>query len=155
MKKVFHRSQVFCVLAVCVLCAQTVLAKQEPEHVKGCSDAMLEGSFGYSSTGTLLPSYVPPPYAGPFAEVGRQTFNGKGKTDATAIISSNGNIQPVSIEGTYKVNPDCTGSMTLFVVQFGSTVHADFVIDDDGAELRVIGTDSGVVESRVYRKQFR
>ena len=32
--------------------------------------------------------------------------------------------------------------------------NADFVIDDDGAELRVILTDPGVVESRVYREQF-
>jgi hypothetical protein len=45
--------------------------------------------------------------------------------------------------------------MTLYVVQFQSTVHADFVIDRDGAEIRAIGTDSGVIESRVYRKQFR
>ena len=44
--------------------------------------------------------------------------------------------------------------MTLYVLPFQSTVHADFVIDHDGAELRAIGTDSGVVESRVYRKQF-
>ena len=122
---------------------------------EACSNATLHGSFGYTSTGTLLPAYVPPPFAGPFAEVGRQTFDGKGNTDATATVSSNGNIQPVTIQGTYTVNTDCTGSMTLYVLPFQSTVHADFVIDRDGAELRAIGTDSGVVESRVYRKQFR
>jgi hypothetical protein len=37
----------------------------------------------------------------------------------------------------------------------GVTVHADFVIDDDGAEFRAIGTDPGLVETRVYKKQFR
>jgi hypothetical protein len=120
-----------------------------------CSDATLQGSFGYTSTGTLLPSYVPPPFAGPFAEVGRQTFDGKGNTKATASLSANGNIQQVTIEGTYKVNADCTGSMTLNIPALDATVHADFVIDSDGAEVRAIGTDSGVVESRVYRKQFR
>jgi hypothetical protein len=124
------------------------------EHEE-CSNATLRGSFGYSSTGTLLDTYVPPPYAGPFAEVGRQTFDGKGNTNATATLSANGNIQQVTIQGTYTVNADCTGSMTLYVLPFQSTVHADFVIDDDGAGLRAIGTDSGVVESRVYRKQFR
>jgi hypothetical protein len=64
----------------------------------------------------------------------------------------------VTIEGTYAVNPDCTGSMTLNVsFSDGSeaTVHADLVIDDGGAELRAIVTEAGVVESRVYRKQFR
>lgn len=122
---------------------------------KACSNASLQGSFGYSSTGTLLDSYVPPPFAGPFAEVGRQTFDGKGNTSGTATISSNGNINRVTIQGTYTVNADCTGSMTLFIPDFGATVHADFVIDRDGAEIRAIVTETGVIESRVYRKQFR
>jgi hypothetical protein len=75
------------------------------------------------------------PLAGPFAEVGRQTFDGKGKTDATANLSTNGNPATVTIAGTYAVNPDCTGSMTLNVSPFDFTVHAYFVIDDDGAEV--------------------
>jgi len=61
----------------------------------------------------------------------------------------------VTIEGTYTVNPDCTGTLTLNVSPLGATVHADVVIGDDGAELRAIVSDSGVVESRVYSKQFR
>jgi predicted lipoprotein len=65
--------------------------------------------------------------AGPFAEVGRQTFDGKGNANATATVRSNGNIQPVTIQGTYTVKADCTGSMTLCVVQFPSTVHADLL----------------------------
>jgi len=119
------------------------------------TNATLQGSFGYTSTGTLLDTYVPPPFAGPFGEVGRQTFDGKSKTEATATLSANGNIQQVTTEGTYKVNSDCTGSMTLNVSPLQATVHADFVIDRDGAELRAIDTDSGVVETRVYKKQFR
>jgi len=122
------------------------------EHV-ACSSATLRGSFGYTGTGTLTLDYVPAPYAGPFAEVGRQTFDGKGNTDATATLSANGNIQQVTVQGTYTVNRDCTGTMTLYVLQLQSTVHTDFVIDRDGAEIRTIGTDSGLVESRVYRKQ--
>ena len=117
-----------------------------------CSNASLQGSFGFTSTGTLLA--LPPPFAGPFAEVGRQTFDGKGNTDATATLSANGHIVMVTIQGTYVVNPDCTGSLTLYVSPFGTTVHVDFVIDDDGAELRAIVTDAGSVESRVYKKQF-
>jgi hypothetical protein len=123
-----------------------------------CSNAKLRGSFGYTGTGTLLPDYVPPPLAGPFAEVGRQTFDGQGNTEATATLSANGNIAAVTVAGTYAVNPDCTGSMTLnvsFPDGSQATVHADFVIDDDGAESRAIVTDAGVVESRVYKKQLR
>jgi hypothetical protein len=44
--------------------------------------------------------------------------------------------------------------MTIYVLPFGSTVTLDFVIDDDGRELRAIVTGAGSIESRVYKKQF-
>ena len=124
---------------------------QAGEH-RECSNASLQGSFGFTSTGTLLA--LPPPMAGPFGEIGRQTFDGQGNTDATATTSANGNINRVTIQGTYVVNPDCTGSMTLFISPLGFTQHLDFVIDDDGAELRAIITDAGAIESLVFKKQF-
>ena len=130
-----------------------ILPKAWADDHRGCSDASLQGSFGFTSTGTLLA--LPPPLAGPFTEIGRQTFDGRGNTDATATLSANGNIvSGVTLQGTYLVNPDCTGSMTLFVSPIGVTSHVDFVIDDDGAELRAIITDAGIVENRVYKKQF-
>ena len=95
---------------------------QAGEH-RECSNTSLRGSFGFTSVGALLA--LPPPLAGPFAEIGRQTFDGRGNTDATATLSANGNIRSVSVQGTYVVNPDCTGSMTLYVSPFGSTVNAD------------------------------
>ena len=131
-------------------------------HAQACSNATLRGSFGYTSVGTLVS--LPDAPVGPFAEVGRQTFDGNGKTHATATLSADGNIiqgltgEGTTVDGTYLVNPDCTGSMTLNVTfpdGFGTAlVHADFVIDKGGAEIRAIVTDSGAVESRVYRKQF-
>lgn len=138
-----------------VMAAGPVLAQEYPASNGGmCSIATLRGSFGYTSTGTLLLSAVPAPYAGPFAEVGIQSFDGRGNTQATATIDSNGNInQQVGISGTYVVNSDCTGSMTLSVPALGATVHADFVIDHNRAEIRAVSTDSGIIESRIYRKQ--
>jgi hypothetical protein len=121
-------------------------------HNPACTEASLRGSFGFTSGGTLLA--LPAPLAGPFAEIGRQTFDGRGNTDATATLSANGNTVRVTVQGTYLVSPDCTGSMTLYVLPFGSTVNLDFVIDGDGREVRAIVTDAGAVESRVYKKQF-
>ncbi len=117
-----------------------------------CSDASLQGSFGFTSIGTLLA--LPPPLAGPFGEVGRQAFNGRGGTDGTATLSANGNIRKVTFQGTYQINPDCTGSMTLFVSPINVTANLDIVVDDDGGELRAIITGTGSVETREYRKQF-
>ena len=124
---------------------------QAGEH-RHCSTASLQGSCGFTNTGTNIA--LPPPLAGPIAQIGRQTFDGRGNTDATATLSANGNIVRVTVQGTYVVNPDCTGSMTLYVSPFGATVLLDFVIDDDGAELRAIITDAGAIESVVLKKQF-
>jgi hypothetical protein len=124
---------------------------QADEH-RGCSNASLQGSFGFTNTGTNLA--LPPPLAGPIAQIGRQTFDGRGNTDAATTLSLNGNIVRATAQGTYVVNPDCTGSMTLYVSPFGATVLLDFVIDDDGAELRAIITDAGAIESVVFKKQF-
>jgi hypothetical protein len=126
---------------------------QATDRQRGCSNANLRGSFGFTATGVLLA--LPIPFAGPFAEIGRQTFDGRGHTEATATLSANGNIvKGVTAQGTYVVNPDCTGSMTLYILPFGATAELDFVIDDDGTELRTIATGPGEVESRVYKKQF-
>jgi hypothetical protein len=131
-----------------------VSSAQANEH-KECSNATLQGGFGYTATGTLLPTVAPPPFSGPFGEIGRQNFDGNGNTDGTATASANGNIAKLTISGTFTVNADCTGSMTLFVSPLGATAHLDFVIDKDGTEIQTIGTDAGEIETRVYRKQFQ
>ena len=123
---------VFATLFVLGILPRAQAGEREP---RGCSNASLQGSFGFTSTGTLFA--LPPPFAGPFAEIGRQTFDGRGNTDATATLSANGNIFKVTVQGTYLVNPDCTGSMTFYISPFGTTATADFVIDDDGTELRL------------------
>ena len=142
------------IVVATVLVLGIVPTAQAGDHDE-CSNATLHGSFGFTSIGTLL--NLPPPLAGPFAEIGRQTFDGRGGTDATATASPNGNITKLILQGTYVVDPDCTGSMTLAIVDpfVGPPFKADFVIDDDGTELRVIVyTQPGSVESRVYKKQF-
>jgi len=147
------RSTIAKTLAITAVTALALGAASTAKADTGCSNASLRGSFGYTSIGTLLPANAPPPFAGPYAEVGRQTFDGKGNTEATATLSANGNIVKVTIQGTYTVNPDCTGSMTLAVSPLGATAHYDLVIDNDGARLRGICTDSGAVVSRVSNRQ--
>src|SRR5215471_20186627 len=94
------------------------LRVQAQEH-KECSNATLHGSFGFTSTGTL--NALPPPSAGPFGEIGRQTFDRDGNTDGTATLAANGNLRRVTWQGTYVVNTDCTGTMTLSIAPLGAT----------------------------------
>jgi hypothetical protein len=109
---------------------------------EGCSNATLKGTFSYTSTGFIT---APPALAGPFAEVGTQTFDGKGGTTAAATLSQNGNILQVTITGTYTVNPDCTGTFTLQVSPLGITVHVFLAIDNSGTEFQAIETEQGIV----------
>jgi hypothetical protein len=146
------------------------------DDVKECSNATLKGSYGFTSTGTILPPlFGQPSYsfdgpAGPFAEVGRQTFDGKekGETEYTATINNNGEITTgLLFKGTYSVNKDCTGTMTLTqTMPFPSTVTFNFVIDDNGSEIRALlsgpipaptpcTASTCIVESRVYKKQWK
>src|SRR5262245_57926929 len=137
-------------LALCVVLLGTAIEARADEP-RACSNASLRGSFGFTSTGALVAGFQPPAI-GPFGGIGRQTFDGRGNTDGAATLSGNGNIRRVTFQGTYVVNPDCTGVMTLYVSPLGSTVDLDFVIDDGGNELRAIVTGAGVVETRVYKK---
>src|SRR5260370_41522009 len=128
------------------------IAPQAQGDDKGCSNDHLTGTIGISATGSIV---APPPIAGPFANVGTQTFDGKGGTTGTATVSQNGNILKVTITGTYTVNPDCTGSITLNLSSqnppLSLKTHAFFVIDDSGAEVRAIQTDPGAVPTVIGR----
>jgi hypothetical protein len=121
---------------------------------KGCSNTSLQGTFAYTSSGYIT---SPPSLAGPVAEVGTQTFDGRGNTTATATISTNGTITPLTITGTYTVNPDCTGTFTLQVSPFGITVDVFVVLDNSGTEFQAIETSAngaGLVVTRIGRSLY-
>jgi hypothetical protein len=118
---------------------------------KGCTNATMRGTFAYTSSGSIA---SPPEIAGPFAEVGTQSFDGQGNTTAAVTLSQDGNILPVTVTGTYSVNSDCTGTMTLQVAPIDVTVDVFFVIDDSGNGFQAIETDAGLVITRVGRRLY-
>ena len=131
-----------------------VMAPAAKAQATGCTNAMLRGTFVYTLTGFI----VNPAFPGPFAEVGTQTFDGRGGTTAIATLNANGNIQKITITGTYKVNDDCTGTFTLLVAPFGTTNIVLFVIDNGGngfqsMEVNPNQGSTGVVTG-VGRRQF-
>jgi hypothetical protein len=147
MKRSFAKTlTVTAITALALGIASTAYADDE-----GCSNASLRGTFAYTSTGSIA---SPPEIAGPFAEVGTQTFDGTGATTAAVTLSQNGNILPVTVTGTYTVNPDCTGTMTLQVSPIAVTVHVFFVIDDSLNGFQAIETDPGLVITRIGRRLF-
>jgi hypothetical protein len=138
------------IFAIAVLTAGA-LAPMATAQDKGCTNASLQGTYAYTSTGTIT---APPDIAGPIAEVGSQYFDGKGNTTATATISASGQIQALTITGTYTVNPDCTGTASLQVSPFDITVDVLFVVDDSGNGFQAMETDAGLVITRFGRRLY-
>lgn len=108
---------------------------------KGCTNETLKGTFVHTGSGFVK--------ADPLAGVGTDTFDGEGGVTGTGSLSVNGNIVPLTFTGTYKVNPDCTGTYTI---PGGTTLF--FVIADSGNEIQAICIDPGVVIAHVFRRQF-
>jgi hypothetical protein len=116
---------------------------------KGCSNASIKGTFAHMATGFET---APPAIAGPLTGVGTDTFDGNGGVTSNAILSINGNIVPLAATGTYKVNPDCTGTYTISGA--AGTTRLVFVIADSGNEIHAICIDPGVVLTHTFRRQF-
>ena len=112
---------------------------------KGCNNATLKGTFAHTASGFEI---APPAIAGPLVGVGTDIFDGNGGVTTTAMLSINGNIVPLTATGTYKVNPDCTGTYILP----GTTLF--FVIADSGNEIHAICIDPGVVLSHTFQRQY-
>lgn len=127
-----------------------VLGSAASVRAEQCSVATLNGSFGYTGTGTLVSESG----AVPFASVGQITFDGQGNFTTIRTISQNGTVsQGVQGGGTYTVNPDCTGTLT-FIEGITPSQGTDIVIDDNGNEVRAIATNPGTVVTTIGRKQF-
>jgi hypothetical protein len=122
-----------------------VLAPAAKASPKGCSNATLKGTYGDQDTGWIGG-------IGAFAGVNLDTFDGNGNMTSTGIASLNGTIVPGTGSGTYTVNSDCTG--TYVVQSGGQTIHAYFVINDNGNELQIVITDPGTAITCIAKKQF-
>jgi len=118
---------------------------------KGCSEATLRGTFAYTSTGSIVAAPLPP-IVGPYAEVGTLYFDGKGDITFTFNASQNGSVGPGSATGNYTVKEDCTGTFTE--TSDGFTSHFNFVLDDNWNGLQAICQDTGVVVTRIGRREF-
>jgi len=109
-----------------------------------CSNASLEGSYGGYGIGTVVPDGTPQ------RSLVRSSYDGRGNWSNSFTINDNGTVRRGTASGTYKVNPDCTG--TEFGAQGQPTF--DFVLVDRGNEFYSVRTDpaSRVLTFRAKRQ---
>jgi hypothetical protein len=134
-----HSFVVACAL-VLVCLAGTAAAENHP----ACSPAMLRGAWGYTETGSVIaPTSTGGTVVVSAAAVGRYEFDRAGNFDGDQNSSANGAVGHDTKQGTYVINPDCTGTLTLTAYRDGVPQRLSvwaFVIADDGREMRAIMT---------------
>src|SRR6516162_6009065 len=111
----------------------------------GCSNATLKGDYAFSVL-TVAEENV-----GPGVVVGLGTFDGRGGFNQIDF-PGNGFTDlgltgfRTGQTGSYTVNPNCTGFMTINIVQAGLVIQNAIVISNGGSEIHGVvasGTVSG------------
>ena len=128
-------------------------AQADESSRRSCSLETIEGSYGISTTGSIVS-------AGPIglvADVGVITFDGDGGVSQTTTVSLNGMIveNRTSLSGSYMVNPDCTGDISVMLPGPNGpiTSTSNMVIVDHGKQLLTINTGTGRVLAGTAKRQ--
>ena len=128
------------IVAVCAVSVIAISAETPLKASGACSNASLNGSYAFQVDGTNVSNPNLPP--GPFAAVGKNTYDGNGNMSGTITVSANGVMIPTSYTGIYSVAGGCTGTKSATLLN-GLTVSFDFVIDSNGRGIQMIVTGAG------------
>jgi hypothetical protein len=121
-------------------------AENDNDKFKGCTNASVKGFYAFYQTGEVVGK-------GPAADVGTFTSDGKGAFTGGETVHL-GSANPVVVDitfdnGTYQVNPDCTGTMQWTAVLSNGTPigirTATISIAKNSKEINVLSTVLGSV----------
>jgi len=110
-------------------------------HAVVCNNSTIRGTYAYSIHGQVFIQNGPTLFIDGLA---RTTFDGEGNLTELDAVAVNGNLAPgwAFNTGTYSVNPDCTGTIT---VTNGNQplVHLQIVVAQSGNSMHEMTTDPG------------
>ena len=116
----------------------------------GCSNATLTGNYGFNNPGFTTPNRSVKGAEVPFAAVGVLAFDGAGNIATTFTLAIRGGISTgLTSSGTYAVNSDCTGSISLTDIG----VNFNTVIIGGGTEVFGIETPPSFTGTFDAKKQ--
>ena len=134
--KLFRNAAAFVLLTVGAVGSLYALSDTEP-----CKDRLLEGRYGFTLDGTKLAGLGP---TGPQLGVAMADFDGKGTFTQIDTVTIDGEVVSdfthTPANGTYTVNPDCTGTFTIDFTDGRPTVVTSFVVVNDGSEIDTVVT---------------
>ena len=137
-----------------VVNAQPTQRVQESPYTQqtDCTNATLKGAYGYIDSGFRG---TEAPFT-PFNAVRTSVFDGNGKFQGQGYLSQGGAINQYTTTGTYKVESDCTVSITntlTFTDGTTSQPSSQFgVIVNGGRKVLQIQLTSGRNESGYYER---
>jgi len=115
-----------------------------------CSLGTIQGSYGYTAQGSLLPNPALPPGipTGPYASQGLVTLDGFGNLTSLANDDFNGFFVPTSTNiGKYTINENCTGTAS-----FVGGASFNFTVVEGGKEILFMLAAPGAVATGVAKR---
>jgi uncharacterized protein (TIGR03437 family) len=112
-----------------------------------CTASMVNGTYFYMLTGINALGGT----AAPYAELGQLVANGSGGLSGQTSTNLSGQRGTYPMTGTYTVQPNCAGSMTLTVNSQTTTAFTFQVINNAQALVLAVSKTGEVVTGRAYR----
>jgi hypothetical protein len=109
-------------------------------RARECTDSTIKGTYAFTIHGEILTPGGPLLVDG----IAKTTFVGDGELTQVSAVAINGNIPVVwsPSTGSYTVNADCTGTMTL--ISTGQpTLHLAILVSQSGNHIHTVVTDAG------------
>ena len=134
-----------------MMAAVMVTAAALAQAQSGCTLNSLNGGYAYLLTGFTYDQYGQID----LAASGRMVADGAGNLTAADTLSYDGTIIKRSYpSGTYTMASDCTGSITL-TSSNGNKANFDIVLYNNGKEINLIETDTGIIFSGTAKQQVQ
>jgi hypothetical protein len=109
-----------------------------------CTAAAINGAFGFQGGGVTSS-------LAPIAFSGQAILDGVSVVTGTETYTEDGTVSNEPLSGTYTVNSNCTGTITLTFTHSTSTIN--FVIVDGDQSALEISTNSGNIVTTTAAKQ--
>lgn len=127
-----------CAIGASLVLGSFLLAPTARGALQECSVGKLQGRYVFTGQGINL-------------HYGAFDFDGTGKFLDKHLRYKTSLHQREALNGTYTLDADCTGTMTL-EGQLGGTAHWDVFVTSDGKKGRMIRTDFGTMGVRTFEQ---
>ena len=108
----------------------------------GCTVASFKGSYALAINGFF---YDSDGFQGVYSSAGLGVADGAGAISGTSTVNLDGTpTRGLQFSGTYTINNNCTGSMTLTDSQ-GTTTDMDIVVANGGKTVALVDYDADMI----------